>query len=241
MIDYMPGSVLKAGARRLIFENSPRLLLISLVYVIFITVVSWLSLRLPGNINPQDIYSRLASGEIPSPRILYTDFKPIGLFLAVLLLLLQPVLDVGFISYCVKINRGKDTEFRDLFNGFIFFTRSVSIFIMTAVLIFMWSLLFIIPGIVASYRYRMAYYILLDDPGKSVLQCISESKLLMHGKKVDLLIIDLSFLGWYILDFAIALLMPLPFVIPIVSIWLSPYVGLTRAAFYENLITTLAV
>jgi len=237
----MPGSALKASARRLIFENSPRLLLISLVYVIFITVVSWLSIRLPGSINLQDINSRLASGEIPSPWIIYTNFKPIGLFLAVLLSLLQPVLDVGFISYCVKINRCKDTEFRDLFNGFIFFTKSVSIFIITAVLIFLWSLFLIIPGIVASYRYRLAYYILLDDPGKSALQCISESKLLMHGKKVDLLIIDLSFLGWYVLDYAIVLLTPLPFIIPIVSIWLSPYVGLTRAAFYENQITTLAV
>jgi len=241
MINFMPGSALKAGARRLIFENSPRLLLISSVYVIFLAVVSWLSFRLPGSINLQDINSRLASGEIPSPRIIYTNFKPIGVFLAVLLSLLQPVLDVGFISYCVKINRSKDTEFRDLFNGFIFFAKSVSIFIITAVLIFMWSLLLIIPGIVASYRYRLAYYILLDDPSKSALQCISESKLLMHGKKVDLLIIDLSFLGWYVLDYAIVLLTPLPFVLPIVSIWLSPYVGLTRAAFYENQITTLAV
>ena len=237
----MPGSALKAGARKLIFENSPRLLLISLMFIVIVTVVSWLSFRLPGNINMQDINSRLASGEIPGFGIIYTNFKPIGVFLAVLLLLLQPVLDVGFISFCLKTNRSQSTELKDLFNGFLFFSKVLSIFIITAVFVFLWSMLFIFPGIVASYRYRQAYYILMDDPGKGALQCITESKLMMHGKKLDLLIIDLSFLGWYILDLVVYVLIPLPFAIPAVSVWLSPYLGLTRAAFYEYQVADIAV
>ena len=237
----MTGSALKAGARRLIFDNFPKLLFISLLYVVFITVVSWLSFRLPGTINLQDIYDRLATGEIPNLWIIYTNFRPTGVFLAIILSLLLPVLDVGFFSYCMKINRSIDTEYRDLFNGFLYIIKVVSIFFITAVFIFLWSMLFIVPGIVASYRYRLAYYVLIDDPGKGVLQCISESKLLMHGNKVDLLIIDLSFVGWYVLDYAILLLTPLPFVFPVVSIWLSPYVGLTRAAFYESQISSIAV
>jgi len=237
----MPGSALKAGARKLIFENSPKLILISLIYVIFVTVVSGLSFRLPGSINIQDINSRLASGEIPGFGIIYTNFRPIGVFLAFLLLLLQPVLDVGFISYCLKINRSEKTEIKDIFNGFLFFTKVISILVVTAVLIFLWSLLLIIPGIVAGYRYRQAYYILLDDPRKGALRCISESKLMMQGKKLDLLVIDMSFLGWYLLDFIIIILIPFSFAIPLVSIWLSPYVGLTRAAFYEKQITDIAV
>jgi len=237
----MPGSALKAGARKLIFDNSPRLLLISLLFVIIVTVVSWLSFRLPGNINMQDINSRLASGEIPGFGIIYTNFRPVGVFLAVLLLLLQPVLDVGFISFCLKTNRSQSTEFKDLFNGFLFFSKVLSIFIITAVFVFLWSMLFIFPGIVASYRYRQAYYILMDDPGKGALQCISESKLMMHGKKLDLLIIDLSFLGWYILDLVVFILIPLSFTIPFVSVWLSPYLGLTRAAFYEYQVADIAV
>ena len=237
----MSGSELKAGARKLIIENSPRLLFISLIYVVLFTIVSWLSFRLPGSINIQDINSRLAAGEIPGLGIIYTNFRPIGVLLAFLLLLLQPVLDVGFISYCLKINRNKTTEFKDLFNGFQFFFKVIAVFFITAVFIFLWSLLFIIPGIVAGYRYRQAFYILLDDPGKGAMQCISESKLMMHGKKLELLIIDLSFFGWYVLDYAIVLFTPLPFVIPLVSIWLSPYVGLTRVAFYENQIANIAV
>jgi len=237
----MPGSVLKAGARKLIFENLPRLLYISLAYVVLATVISWLSFRLPGNINMQDINSRLASGELPGPGIIYTNFRPIGVFLALLLFMLQPVLEVGFISFCIKTNRKKSTEFKDLFNGFLFFGKVISIFLITTLFIFLWSMLLIIPGIVASYRYRLAYYILLDDPGKGALQCISESKLLMNGMKLELLVIDLSFLGWYVLDFAIFVLIPLSFTIPVISIWLSPYVGLTRAAFYEHRVANIAV
>ena len=237
----MPGSMLKAGARNLIFKNSPKLLFISLVYVALGTVISWVSFRLPGSINLDDINSRLMSGEIPGIGMIYTDFRLIGALLALVFYLLQPLLDVGFKSYCLKINRSQDTEFMDLLNGFLFFTKVLAIFLITTFFIFLWSLLLIIPGIVASYRYRQAYYILLDDPGKSALQCISESKLMMYGNKLDLLIIDISFIGWFILDLVVIILIPLPFSVPVVSIWLSPYLGLTRAAFYEDRLENIAV
>jgi len=115
----MPGSVLKAGARRLIFENSPRIFIISLIYITLAAIVSWLSFRLPGTISMQDINSRLLSGELPGVGIIITNFRPIGLFFAFLLLLFQPVLDFGFISYCIKTNRNQKTDYFDLFNGFL--------------------------------------------------------------------------------------------------------------------------
>jgi len=237
----MPGSILKAGARTLIFQNSPRIFIISILYIIFITVVSGLIYSLVIVNFIQVLTDNLYSGVLPDYRILITGIRPVGFFLALILTLLQPVLDVGFISYCLKVTRMQDTEIRDLFNGFLFFTRVLLIFIIQTVFIFLWSLLFIIPGIVASYRYRLAYYILLDDPKKGALQCISESALLMNGRKLDLLTLDISFIGWYILDFAIVIFMPFPFFISILSIWISPYVGLTRAAFYESLVADVAV
>jgi len=237
----MPGSALKANARKLIFENSPRIFLIALLYVFLITIVAWLAVRLPGNISLQDIYDRLGSGEIPGFGIIYTNFRLTGVFLAVILLLLQPILDAGFINFCMKTYRTQSTEFKDIFNGFLFFTKVLSIFLLTSLFIFLWSLLLLIPGIVAGYRYRQAYYILFDDPRKGAMQCINESKTLMNGKKLDLLIIDLSFLGWYLIDYALFIIMPLPFPFPIVSVWISPYLGLTRVGFYENLVEEIAV
>ena len=237
----MPGSALKAGARKLIFENFPKILIISLLYIFLITVVSWLSFRLPGSINQQDILNRIASGEVPGPGIIYTNFRPAGVFLALLLLLLQPALDVGYISYCLKINRGQKTDYKDIFNGFLFPVKVILLFITVTVLVLLWSLLLVFPGIVASYRYRLVFYILLDDPDKGILQCVTESRLMMYGRKLDLFIIDLSFIGWYILDTLVLFLIPLPFMIPVISIWLSPYVGLTRVAFYEDRIKNIAV
>ncbi|MDR2569748.1 MAG: DUF975 family protein [Oscillospiraceae bacterium] len=236
----MQGSVLKAGARKLIFDNSPKLLFISLVYVFLATVVSWLSFRLPGSLNMQDINSRLISGELPGFGIIYTGFRPIGAFLALLLLLLQPVLDVGFMSICLKTGRIQAADYKDLFDGFLFFTKVISIFIITVILIFLWSLLLFIPGIIASYKYRQAYYILLDDPNKSALQCINESRLLMHGHKLDLFLLDISFIGWYLLDLVVIMLIPLPFAVPVVSVWLAPYIGLSRAAFYDEKVENIA-
>jgi len=237
----MPGSALKAGARKKIIENSPGLLFISLVYIVMVAIVSWFTIRLPGSVSLEDIYSRLATGEMPGFGVIYTNFRPIGAVLAIILYMIQPILDVGFISYCLKTSRSQSTEIKDLFNGFLFFTKIISIFIITIVLIFLWSLLLVIPGIIASYRYRLAFYILIDDPGKGALQCIQESKLMMYGKKVDLLTIDISFIGWYLLDMLVLIITPLPFALPIVSVWLSPYVGLTRAAFYEEQIAKIAV
>jgi len=235
----MPGSTLKAAARKLIFENAPRLFFICLLYVVLITVTTWLSLRFPGKISAQDIYSRLASGQQPGLSVIYTDFALIGVLPAILLLLLQPVLNAGFMRYCVKLIRKQNAGLKDIFRCFLYFPKVVSIFIISSGLVILWSLPLIVPGIVAGYRYRQAYYILLDDPGKSALQCITESKLLMYGRKVDLFSIDISFIGWYII-IAVFLLSPYPFIIPVISIWLSPYAGLTRAAFYENSVNGMA-
>ena len=236
----MPGSALKAGARRNILNNFPWVLFMSLLYVAFISVIWWLSYRLPGSASLEDINSRLASGEIPSLRIIYTNFRPAGVFFTFLLLMLLPFFHVGFTSFCIKTYHSQKTEFKELFKGFLFFTKVISIFILSAVFVFLWSLLLILPGIVAGYKYRQAYYILLEDPDKGALSCISESKLIMHGNKLDLFILDLSFLGWYFLRL-ILMLTPFLFIVPIISVWLYPYAGLTRVAFYKNLIADIAV
>ena len=238
----MSGVKLKTGARRLMFDNAPKLFLVSIVFIIIVAVFSELQFRLPGTLATYDlILERLRLGEIPNMAALYSRFRPPGAALAFVLLLLKPVVEAGYISYCMKITRGQPGEFRDIMNGFQHFTKVLSIAIISAVFIALWSLLFFFPGIVASYRYRQAYYILLDDPDKSAMQCIRESKWIMAGNKVDLFLVDLSFIGWVILDFLVVLLIPTPFSVPIVSIWMTPYMGLTHAAFYERLLSRMIV
>ena len=238
----MSGSELKAGARRLMVENAPKLFVICIIYLIISTVISELEFRLPGT---SDAYSQflqqISAGEQPSAGLLYSNLKPPGVALAVLLWLMRPVIEVGYMSYCLKTERKLGGNYKDILDGFLFFAKIIFLSITITVLTLLWSILLIIPGIVASYRYRQAFYILLDAPEKGVLQCIRESKSLMAGNKLDLFLLDLSFLGWMLLDYIVVAVIPAPFSFPIVSIYLAPYRGLTCAAYYDRLLNKLLV
>ena len=100
--------------------------------------------------------------------------------------------------------------------------------ILEAVFIGLWSLLFLFPGVIAYYRYSQAIYILVDDPTKSPMQCIRESKAMMSGHKGELFALDLSFLGWYILSL-------IPMLGYGVRVWTVPYIGMTKALYFEAL------
>jgi len=233
---------LKANARKVMVENAPKLFFVGLVYVTITTVLSELGFRLPGTSNAYDMFlQRLLAGEVPTLELFYSNLRYPGLALSAVILFLSPVIEAGFMHYCLKASRAQECGFKDLFNGFMFFGKIILISIIASFFIFMWSLLFIIPGIAAIYRYRQAYYILLDDPDKGVLQCIRESKRMMAGKKLDLFFLDLSFIGWVLVDNIIILLLPVPFALPIISIWLAPYLGLSRALYYNQLVENLVV
>lgn len=92
----------------------------------------------------------------------------------------------------------------------------------------LWTLLLIIPGIVKAYSYAMAFYIKQDEGGKrkDAIDCISESRRMMDGRKGQLFCLDLSFLGWYLLG-ALCLGIGIFFVVP--------YHQTARANFYEAL------
>lgn len=98
--------------------------------------------------------------------------------------------------------------------------------ILQGLFVFLWSLLLVVPGIIAAYRYRQALYLLLDHPEKSAWQCLRESAAVMRGHKWELFVLDLSFLGWMLLS---ALFAP-------VSIWLDPYRAITNANYYNRLV-----
>ncbi len=114
-----------------------------------------------------------------------------------------------------------------------YFLRVVLIYILIAIFTTLWSLLFIIPGIIKSYAYSQAYLIYKDQSNSvptgniSSLDCITESKNLMNGHKWRLFILDISFLGW---DILAVLSLGIGF------IWLMPYRNATKVAFYEDLI-----
>ena len=120
-------------------------------------------------------------------------------------------------------------ELGDLFKGFSEdFSQNLLIGLMTAIFTALWSLLLIVPGIVKAYSYAMVYYIKADHPEYNWRQCIAESQAMMNGHKMDLFILDLSFIGWMIVG---------SLCLGVGTLWVSAYMEAARAHFYESIQT----
>ena len=235
-------SELKAGARGLLKENAPKIFVVSIIFILIVAVLSELELRLPGTIRVLEQFptieqfrESLYAEDVRNGGFseIYSHLRPSGAALAVVIMLITPVIKTGYMSYCIKISRRQGGDYKDILDGFLVFGKILVIFIVTTIFIFLWSLLFFFPGIIAFYKYRQAYYILLDNPEKGAFQCIRESTKMMKGNKVELLALDLSFIGWFALDIAVRMLVPFPF--PIIPVWLTPYSGLAYARYYNRL------
>ncbi|GFI62276.1 hypothetical protein IMSAG049_01452 [Clostridiales bacterium] len=92
--------------------------------------------------------------------------------------------------------------------------------------VFLWSLLFIVPGIAAAYNYRVAFYILAEEPDISPLRAAILSKKMLMGRKWDLFVLDFSLLGWFILT---------ALTYGLAGLYVLPYCSAVYAVFYEEL------
>ena len=114
----------------------------------------------------------------------------------------------------------------DAFSGFDDFWSAFKVNFFVGLFTFLWSLLFIIPGIVKSFSYSMSTYILAENKGKKALECIKESKEMTNGHKGELFVLGLSFIGWYLLGCI---------TLGIAFIWILPYMSATYANAYQSL------
>jgi len=142
------------------------------------------------------------------------------------LFLCSPALTMGFTLFFLKISRKEDAGIETLFQWFHNLFKAFGLNFVIQLFVFLWSLLFIIPGIIASIRYSMAFFIMLDNPDIGIMDAIRESKRITNGYKMDIFILYLSFIGW-------ALLAALTFGIG--YLWLIPYIQTTLANLYARL------
>ena len=122
-----------------------------------------------------------------------------SLFLSILVALLSLTLDAGFVLYCMTVRRRERAEYGVLFDGFGMVGKLILLSLTKTLFVFLWSLLFVIPGIIAEYRYRFALYNLLENPDLDVMEAIGRSKRQTYGCKAKLFLLDLSYLGWELL------------------------------------------
>lgn len=220
---------LKARARESMRHSAVSPYVTALIYCAVVYIIGLLSARLmrvDGFTLAQLINSGYAMENPDAVVRWYITARP-GIFAYVIDLLLNFMtwlLYAGFVVFVLRMIRQQQNSLWNLMDGFQNFLKIIGLNIVTSIFIALWSLLFVIPGIVAAYRYRQALYLLLDHPEMGILECIRESKRLMRGHKAELFILDLSFIGWALLS-----------IIPFVSVYTLPYTESTYALYYSML------
>ena len=143
-------------------------------------------------------------------------------------LLISAPLSFGFTIMFLNFMRGIDRD--DMvgkpFMCFQNYGRFLGVSVLYTVYIVLWTLLFVIPGIIKGYAYAMTPYIMHENPQLTADDCIEASKKMMNGNKGKLFLLDLSFIGWALLCIL---------TLGIGFLWLQPYMSCSRAKFYEEL------
>ena len=214
---------LKTRAKEAIRGHRPSVFLVTLVLAVILVALELLSYKVtfPG-VGYFDLIDMMALGEVDN---LYSmQSGGLGQLLSLAIDIMTLMMQIGFVIFCLRVSRRTEAGYGDLFDGFGMFFKFLLLNILIGVFTFLWSLLFVIPGIIASYRYSMAVYIMIDNPEYSPMECIRLSKEMMHGHKWELFVLHLSFILWFILC-----------IIPVVAVYVMPYVQITEANFYNAL------
>ena len=151
---------------------------------------------------------------------------PIALVLGIIQWIVGGTIRLGYCRFLLNLHDCKKASIGDLFSQFDRFGDGFCLALLQGLFVFLWSLLFVIPGIVATYRYAMAPFILTEHPGMRASDAIDASKYMMRGYKMDLFILDLSFIGWGFLCIL---------TLGIGNLWLNPYQNMAYTAFYREL------
>ena len=115
-------------------------------------------------------------------------------------LIVSGPLIMGLTVFFLDVFRGTDEPGLGSFGrGFSFGSKAIQLYITVLAYVLLWSLLFIVPGIVAAFRYSQSFFILADNPGMAPGDCIRRSKVMMFGIKGRYFLLQLSFIGWMIL------------------------------------------
>lgn len=216
---------LKLRAKEAMKKASPGIYFVSFVALLlinlpdFVTNFPTIRLMLQADSLEQmmEIYESggLATGSIGLALATYA----MGIFLS--------IVSYGYQLYTLRVSREEEPGgLETLFACFQQFWRFFSAMLLIGLFTALWTMLFIIPGIIAAYSYSQTIYIMLDNPNMSAMEAIAASKQMMRGHKMEYFIMELSFLGWALLTgFTAGLLM----------IWLHPYQMVTFANYYNAL------
>lgn len=152
-------------------------------------------------------------------------FAIFGFIVSIVMFCLGSIVNVGYRKFNVDLLSTGRASIGSLFSYFKHWKSAILSNVLVTVYVFLWSLLCVIPGIVASYKYAMVPYIVADDPTISAQDALDKSAAMMNGRKMELFILELSFIGWHLLAILSC---------GIGYIWLTPYINASVAEFYRT-------
>lgn len=142
-------------------------------------------------------------------------------------LLVAGPLMVGVASVFLAISRYHQATIEQVFDGFkMNFIENLLAYLLQTVFVFLWFLLFIIPGFIKAYAYSMTTYILADNPNMKAMDALRESERMMQGHKWELFCLHLSYIGWVLLSVLTCGLLML---------YVAPCMQAANTAFYRVL------
>lgn len=161
-----------------------------------------------------------------APSFLFRDNPVIGSITQFALTLALIPLSWGLIVFFLRLIREEDIAFERLFDGFSQYVRIFTAELLKTIYVILWTLLLIIPGFIKQYSYSMTEFILKDHPELNAEQAICMSMRMMQGHKMQLFLLDLSLIGWFLLSLL---------TLGIGFLFLIPYCYSAHAHFYEDL------
>ena len=135
-------------------------------------------------------------------------------------------ISLGYASIILLIAKKQNPDFALLFSGFKRLGVSLAAYLLTVILIILWLLLLIVPGIIAILRYSQIWYILSEDENIGPLDAIRKSKDMMTDNKWKLFCLYFRFIGWIILCII---------TLGLAGLYVGPYMSVSLAKFYEDL------
>ena len=227
---------LKARAKDLMRRSRPGVLACGAIYLIVVLVLSNLAARaMSVNVTMDKLrylQDHLMSGN-PDIDYLYAltqSMQPPASAYGIKTLLdfCANLVGLGFTFFLLNTIRRSEPSFGNLLDGFVLLPRFLLLALLEGLIVGLLSLLLIVPGIIASYRYRMAVYLMIDHPEMGLVECLRESGRMMRGHKMELFMLDLSFIGW-------ALLSGIPGIGTVLQLWTVPYMQMSYCLYYEYL------
>lgn len=231
---YTSRPLLKNNARIIIRTARPSLITAGLILVAVSFLFSMLSGSVLGvNMTAEDIRQYMnyyANGDFQALLRLSERMAPpsSAYLINALIQVVLYIFSAGFLIFILNTVKSAGAVYGNLLDGFALAGKLILLALLESLFIFLWSLLFFIPGIIAAYRYRMAKFLLLDHPEMGVAESLRISKQMMYGHKWECFVLDLSFLGWQILA-------ALPYIGYAVSVWTVPYINTTYVLYYMAL------